>query len=164
MEIGADLGARKMANRPIFRTKSYYGVDMDEASLARGADKYPGAVPVHARLEDFEAWPDSDFVLCVQVFQLMDQFDTANTVSILEGVVNKIRPGGGMLINFGTANMPFLPDIRALLNDTFGQVDEFAPPGGEKTKLSPLIALAAMHTNFGDRLTDKAYFRCLERA
>jgi hypothetical protein len=164
MEVGLDLGCQKMRNYPIFRTKRYVGVDYVANSLRRGKEERPKAEAVLARIEDFDKYPNGDFVLCVQVFQLEDQFDTPNTVPILQGIVNKINPGGMLIVNFGKANMPYIEEIRSILKSSFARVDELDPPRGKgKNKwLSPLIAALYRPPKIpGD--CSRKYFRCFGR-
>lgn len=134
MEIGLDLGCQKMRNYPVFRTKRYIGVDYVEHSLRLGLKERPKAEPILARIEDFDKYPNGDFVLCVQVFQLVDQFDTPNTVPILKGIIGKTNPGGMLLVNFGAANMPYIAEIRDVLKSSFSAVDEIDPPKGNGLK------------------------------
>jgi hypothetical protein len=163
MDVGLDLGCQKMRNYPVFRTKQYVGVDYVEQSLRRGHAERPKAEPILARIEEYHKYPNGDFILCVQVFQLLDQFDVANTVPILQGIVNKTNPGGMLVVNFGKANMPYLQDIRKVLTSSFGRVDEMDPPNSAVYSLfSPMIA--AMYrppTTPGHG--PKKYFRCLDR-
>lgn len=165
METGLDLGCQKMRNYPIFRTEKYIGVDHIDEYLERGQKERPKATPIHAKIEDFDAYPNADFALCVQVFQLVKQFDVPNTVPILEGVVNKINPGGALLINFGRHNMEFIDDIRHVLQSGFNDVTEFNYPLANRTP-TPLFYLLAAKAFYGKPETDvsgKKYFRCVGR-
>lgn len=162
MDLGLDLGCQKMRNYPVFRTKRYVGVDYVEQSLRRGHAERPQAEPILARIEEFEKYPSSDFVLCVQVFQLIDQFDVPNTVGILKGVVDKVRPGGILIINFGPANMPYLAGIRDVLRSSFKRVDEMDPPKSGRGPLSPIIAALYRPPEVPGQ-SEKKYFRCLGR-
>ena len=164
MEVGLDLGCQKMRNYPVFRTRKYVGVDYVEDSLRRGMIERPQAEAILARIEEYEKYPNADFLLCVQVFQLTDQFNVGSTLTILQGIVNKTNKGGMLIINFGPANTPYLEGIRDVLRSSFKHVDELDPPTSvlPGTLLSPIIA--AMHRppkTPGSGL--KKYFRCLGR-
>jgi hypothetical protein len=163
MDVGLDLGCQKMRNYPVFRTKKYVGVDYVEQSLRRGHAERPNAEPILARIEEYDKYPTGDFILCVQVFQLFDQFDVANTVPILQGIVNKTNPGGMLIVNFGRANMPYLKGIREVLKSSFGRVDEMdPPPNTANTLFSPLIAALYRPPKVPGQ-GPKKYFRCLNR-
>jgi hypothetical protein len=96
------------------------------------------------------------------VFQLVDQFDTPNTVPILQGIVNKTNPGGMLIVNFGGANMAHIDGIRNVLKSSFERVDELDPPTGKTTYLSPLIAAFYRPPKIPSE-HGKKYFRCLGR-
>lgn len=163
MEVGLDLGCQKMRNYPVFRTKRYVGVDYVEHSLRKGQEERPRAEPILARIEDFDKYPNGDFVLCVQVFQLVDQFDVPNSVPILQGIVNKVNRGGMLIVNFGGANMQYIDGIRDVLKSSFAHVDEFDPPSrGRKTYLAPLIAVLHRPPKVPSQ-NPKKYFRCFGR-
>jgi hypothetical protein len=165
MEVGLDLGCQKMRNYPVFRTKRYVGVDYVEDSLRRGCVERPHAQSVLARIEDYDKYPSADFLLCVQVFQLTDQFAVDSTLPILQGIVNKTNKGGMLIVNFGPANMPYLSGIRDVLQSSFKQVDEMDPPRSvlPGTLLSPIIAANYRPPEVLGQ-GPKKYFRCLQRA
>jgi len=161
-DVGLDLGCNRMQNRPVFATRRYVGVDLDQAALEAGKRKYPEAETIHCSIDDHDKYPAGDFVVCVQVFSKHYSFDKA--VPALIGVCDKVKKGGTLLINFGKKNMGELDAIRAVLRERFKTVDEVAYGISQKNSyLAPVVATLVYVLRLKPRTVQKHYFRCQGR-
>ena len=162
-EIGIDVGCGLMQNRPMFRTKRYFAIDLDAERLATGRTKYPEAETLAARMEDVKDVV-GDVVLCVQTF-VNSQFLAENTLTAAEALVRMTRRHGTLIFNISKRNMAYEDQIDTLLKGSFDTVTK-VPYGVLVGKtlgpLSPLVAFAALllrplrHGNSYDRI----YYRC----
>lgn len=160
--VGLDLGCNRMQNRPVFATRRYVGVDLDQPALDAGKRKYPEAEAIHCSIDDHDKYPSADFVVCVQVFSKHYAFDKA--VPALIGVCGKVNKGGTLLVNFGKKNMNELDAIRAVLRERFETVDEVPYGISQKNSyLAPIVASLAYLLRRKPRTVQKHYFRCQGR-
>lgn len=165
LAVGLDLGCGRMANRPIFQTDVYYGIEVDAAALERGQKKHPEAVAVLSNIEETQKYPNGDFVVCVQVFHNR-HFNVSRTLEAVVAIVGKVNTGGNLLINFGRANGLYADAIENILLSNFTDVLKTANPlSGSQTVLAPLVAARYLNGRGGRTINvgcaEKIYFRCL---
>lgn len=162
-EIGIDVGCGLMQNRPLFRTRRYLAIDLDEDRLVRGRARYPEAETMAMRMEDVRD-VSGDLVLCVQTF-VNYQFPVENTRPAAEALVRMTRRDGTLIFNISKRNLGYEREIDALLADAFESVTKVtygALAGRNLGPLSPLAAYA-MYLLPGlrhGREYTKVYYRC----
>ncbi len=123
-QVGVDFGCKGMKNRRLFKTKEYYGVDIDRSALDEGLARYPDAKAVHARIEQADT-PLADFALCIHVFATMNFVDS-DSMEVVRALVSKIAPDGTLLMSLKNNRKNVLYDLPAhvaLLREAFHQVD-----------------------------------------
>lgn len=117
---GVDAGCGFMQNKPMFRTKEYIGVDIDQTRLETGMASYPDAQAIQSRIEDINDL-SGDFVLCVQVLH-NKFFDADSTMTAIGRLIDTVSDGGVLVFNIGKKNMVYESEIDALLRSSFAKV------------------------------------------
>lgn len=138
---GIDAGCGFMQNKPMFRTKEYIGVDIDQARLDSGMKRHPEAKAVRSRIEDI-AGVSGDFVLCVQVLH-NKFFDAAKTVMAVQKLAETVQEGGTLVFNIGRKNMIYEAEIDRIVGSSFSKVKKrkYGAFASNRSPLGPLIAV-----------------------
>jgi hypothetical protein len=159
---GLDVCCGDMGVKPLFRTRTYTGVDNDAPRLARAAAKNPDARAVVQSIEDLNL--TGDFVVCVQMLGAkwiaMDRVDHA-----IGKLIEATRPGGTLLFNHKDENRARYPEITARLRQFFSSVlvREYAGES-EPVEYAESIRIAKeMYDNPEIRGVGRAYFVCKAR-
>lgn len=110
---GLDIACGAMINRPLFKTQTYTGIDLDENRIKEGLTKYPD---VRGEACDILNMPEDvrgDFVLCVQTIGINAKCDHTMDAAMVEAIVDHVNTGGSLIVNLGPAcrNKEFLIDI-----------------------------------------------------
>lgn len=166
LAVGVDFGCKAMKNRPVFLTKSYYGVDLDADALAKGVETYPDANSVHATIETADV-PPADFAICVNVIGGTN-FKNSTAQDVLRSMVDKIAPGGTLLVTVKQKNNRpgYLEECREVLKGSFERVDETPIPFGIKRRGKRQAFVRALrYLIFGtsEARADRMYCRCKGR-
>lgn len=124
-ELGVDLGAGSMRNRPMFKTRRYIAVDFSEDRLKQGAVVTPEAEVVRARIEDYPLPDKIDLAVCALVMN-NKHFNAEFTLPLIGRVIDHLAPGGSFLFNIGYKNQRFEQEIDYLLDANFRDVNKIA--------------------------------------
>ncbi len=100
---GLDIACGAMINRPLFRTQTYTGIDLDRGRIEEGLTKYPNVrgevCDILNMLEDVQG----DFVLCIQTIGINAKCDPVMDVAMVEAIVDRVNSGGTLIVNLGPA-------------------------------------------------------------
>ena len=109
--LGIDLAGGSMANKRFFLVKNYICVDIDQKKLDSGKNKYPDAVAINSKIQDFmknENNKKPDVLVCVQTMGTNLLFEHNETLKVIELMYNYLNHGGTMIFNIGSSVTNFL--------------------------------------------------------
>ena len=104
--LGIDLAGGSMANKRFFLVKNYICVDIDQKKLDSGKNKYPDAVAINSKIQDFmknENNKKPDVLVCVQTMGTNLLFEHNETLKVIELMYNYLNHGGTMIFNIGSS-------------------------------------------------------------
>jgi hypothetical protein len=123
MGAGLDVACGYMQFRPLFKTSTYLGVDLDEGRIAAGLERYPDAQGIVSSIENMQSDVKGDCVTCIQTIGANEFFDPDNTMVCVRKLVDATREKGVLLLTIGPDSAGYCDSIEELLQDCFRHVD-----------------------------------------
>ena len=101
-DLGLDLAGGAMGNKHFFSTKKYVCVDINLKDLERGKNKYPDAIIVNSRIQEYmkdEHQNKPDVLVCFQTMGTNAFFEHDESFEVIKSMYNHLKKGGSMIFN-----------------------------------------------------------------
>jgi hypothetical protein len=158
--VGVDFGCGAMLNRRIFRTKEYWGVDLDEPTLRKGLRRFPKAKASLSKIEEANV-PPADFAICTNVFAGTNfgKEGARYNMMVLEKIIDRVAENGTLIVTFNPKKNG--PELIDRLRERFGCVTEIGINlPRRRTPLAPFIAIGYLRRSETVAKPTRLYVRC----
>jgi SAM-dependent methyltransferase len=122
-EVGLDVGAGSLANRPLFKTRRYVAVEPNAESAATGRQRFPEAEIYVCGIEDFEPDAPIDVAMACTVIG-NKHFRPESVMPTIRRVTQWLRPGGVFLFDVRPRVISYEPEVDEFVRAAFDRVDK----------------------------------------
>lgn len=122
-DIGLDVGAGPLVNRPLFNTKHYIAVEPNARSAETGRNRFPDAEIHVCRIEDYEPEKPVDLAIACTVIG-NKHFDPESVMPTIERVTRWLAPGGTFFFDVRPRVISYEPQVDEFVSGAFAKVDK----------------------------------------
>jgi len=118
-EVGVDAASAAFKSYPYFRTRSYYGVDIDKSALQQGLHDHPEGIALLADVTDLDL-PSGSVDVCVST-NTLNWFGHDKRLQALAELTRIVAPHGWLVLELDCDRL--LPEALVLLRARFEVVE-----------------------------------------
>lgn len=127
-ELGVDLAGGSMFNYKFFNTDEYVCVDINQAKLDKGKNKYPNTIAVNSRMQEFmknNNQKKANVLLCVQTIGINIYFEHDEAIKVIKQMYDFLKTDGNMIFNIGLNKeiSKIENEINIFLKDKFKSIE-----------------------------------------